>query len=74
MTVEVNISDIIVSERLRKDEGDIAELADSIKLYGLLNPITLRRNGDQYVLLAGWRRLEAHRILHRSTVPASVIS
>ena len=73
-TVEVNISDIIVSERLRKDAGDIEELADSIKLYGLLNPITLRRNGNRYVLLAGWRRLEAHKMLHRPTVQASVIS
>ena len=73
MIVKVNISDIIISERLRKDAGDIPELADSIKLYGLLNPITLRRDGDRYLLLAGWRRLEACRMLDRSTVPASII-
>lgn len=74
MIAEVNVADIIVSKRLRRDGGDIEELADSIKLYGLLNPITLRRDGNQYVLLAGWRRLEAHRMLHRPTVQASVIS
>lgn len=73
MNADVKLSDIIVSERLRKDAGDIAELAESIKRYGLLNPITLRRDGDQYVLLAGWRRLEACRMLDRQTIPACVI-
>ena len=73
MTTDVCISHIIVSERLRKDAGDISELAESIKKYGLLNPITLRRDGDQYVLLAGWRRLEACRTLDRQTIQACVI-
>ena len=74
MNSDVPISDIIVSERVRDDAGDISELADSIKEYGLFNPITLRRDGDGYVLLAGWRRLEAYRMLGRQTIPACVIS
>lgn len=43
----------------RRKLGDITSLAESIKAHGLINPVTLRRVGDGYELIAGHRRLAA---------------
>lgn len=61
--------------RERFDDRAIAQLADSINLHGLLQPITIRklaapRGGKTYELIAGERRLRAFEVLKRSTVPA----
>lgn len=64
---EVPIREIKVKDRAREDMGDITALADSIKAVGLLQPITLDENMN---LLAGERRLEAHKKLDRQTIPA----
>lgn len=42
---------------------DIAELASSIRAYGLLQPVVLRRTGPRYELVAGHRRHAAVRWL-----------
>ncbi len=44
-------------------ENAIAELAASIRQYGLLSPLTVRRAGSGYELIAGERRLRALRLL-----------
>jgi ParB family chromosome partitioning protein len=41
----------------------IAELADSLRAHGLLQPIVVRPVGAGYELIAGHRRLEAARVL-----------
>lgn len=56
----VDISKIIVGDRIRKDFGDIQELAEDIKKNGLINPPTINKG---YVLLAGERRLKACKSL-----------
>jgi len=56
----VDISKIIVGDRIRKDFGDIQELAEDIKRNGLINPPTINKG---YVLLAGERRLKACKSL-----------
>ena len=56
----VDIDKIIVNDRIRKDFGDIQELADDIKENGLINPPVVN-NG--YELLAGERRLRACKML-----------
>jgi ParB family chromosome partitioning protein len=55
------------------DEGTLAELADSIRARGLLQPIVVRAlAGGRYELLAGERRLRAARIAELESVPALV--
>ena len=55
------------------DEGALAELADSIRTRGLLQPIVVRAlPGGRYELLAGERRLRAARIAELQSVPALV--
>lgn len=52
----VDIEKIIVKDRIRKDFGDIKELAEDIQANGLINPPVVNK---EYHLLAGERRLRA---------------
>lgn len=56
----VDIDKIIVGDRIRKDFGDIQELADDIRENGLINPPVVNK---EYQLLAGERRLRACKLL-----------
>lgn len=66
----VDINQIQVSKRVRKDLGDLTPLMDSLKRYGLLNPITITKD---YKLIAGQRRLESARQLGWTTIDAVVM-
>ena len=61
----VPIEDIKVKKRLRKEMGDIAGLADSMKRFGQISPILITKRN---VLIAGGRRLEAARSLGWRTI------
>src|SRR5690242_7033054 len=54
------------------DPAALAELEASIKANGLLQPVTVRRKGEGYELIAGERRLRAVRNLDWKDVPAVV--
>lgn len=66
----IDIDQIVVGNRIRKDFGDIEELAKDINNNGLINPITINANN---VLLAGERRLRACQALGWTQVEAHVI-
>ena len=55
------------------DEG-IAELADSIKKVGLLQPIIVRAHGEGYQIIAGERRWRASRLAGIERVPVRVLA
>ncbi|MCL2602188.1 MAG: ParB N-terminal domain-containing protein [Treponema sp.] len=63
----VPIEDIKVKNRLRKDLGDIAALAESMKRFGQISPIMITKKNE---LVAGGRRLEAARSLGWRTINA----
>lgn len=70
-TTDIKISDIQVSDRFRKDYGDLKELAQSITELGLLQPIGVTPDNR---LVFGERRLKAVRdVLGWETVPALII-
>ena len=56
------------------DETALAVLADSIGRVGLQQPILVREGPEKglYVLVAGERRLRAHHLLGRKTIPAII--
>lgn len=56
----IDIEKIVVRDRIRKDFGDIKELADDIRQNGLINPPVINMDN---VLLAGERRLRACKSL-----------
>lgn len=58
--------------RAEIDHGGIEELAESIRVHGLLSPIVVVRAGDGYEVLAGHRRLLAVRRLGLRTVACQV--
>lgn len=66
----IDINEIIVNDRIRKDFGNLEELAEDIKKNGLINPLTV--NGD-YKLLAGERRLRACKLLGWNQVDVRVV-
>jgi ParB family chromosome partitioning protein len=69
----IRLEDIELSPRNpRRSLDDIDELADSIRAYGLLQPVVVRKKGKKYELVAGHRRLAALRAIDWSEVPAVV--
>ena len=66
----IKIEDIKVKNRVRKDLGDIESLKESLRRYGLLNPITVNA---KYELIAGERRLEAAKALGWERINANVL-
>ena len=55
------------------DEEALRELADSIRQLGIIQPITVRRDGDErYVIISGERRWRASRMAGLETLPAYV--
>ncbi|MEG2892984.1 MAG: nucleoid occlusion protein [Clostridium sp.] len=55
-------------------EESLLELSGSIREYGVLQPITVRRMGDRFELVAGERRLRASQLAGLSEVPAIVVN
>ena len=56
------------------DTGGLQELAASIRTYGILQPLTVRRRNGEYELVAGERRLRAARLAGLSEVPCILLS
>jgi ParB family chromosome partitioning protein len=59
--------------RLNFDSAGLAELAQSIKERGVIQPIVVRNAGGNYELVVGERRLRAMQALGRDTIPAVII-
>ena len=66
----INIDEIKIKKRVRKDLGDLETLKDSLRRYGLLSPITINTRNE---LVAGQRRLESAKQLGWTTITANVV-
>jgi ParB family chromosome partitioning protein len=63
---DIPIGEISVKSNIREsDTVDIEDLKASIRQVGLLQPITVYRDGDGYICIIGHRRLRAYRELYR---------
>lgn len=71
---KIPISEIIYNPNQPRVFGkeDVEDLVDSISRLGLLEPILVRKDLDQYVLVAGERRLKAATKLGWNEIPAVV--
>lgn len=65
--IEADVESIVVKDRVRRDNGDLATLASSIRKLGVLAPIIIDRDN---VLISGARRLEACRLAGMDKIPA----
>ncbi len=71
----VNIRDIEPNRsqpRKKFDEDALQELADSIKQYGVIQPLILQKKGKLYEIIAGERRWRAARLAGLKEVPAII--
>jgi ParB family chromosome partitioning protein len=66
----IQITDIKVKRRVRKDLGNLEPLKDSMRRYGLLNPVTLNSKKE---LIAGGRRLESAKQLGWTSINAIIV-
>ncbi|MDZ5254873.1 nucleoid occlusion protein [Clostridium sp. LIBA-8841] len=74
--IHINVEDIvpnIYQPRKYFDEEALAELANSIINHGIIQPLTVRKIGDIYELVAGERRLRAAKLAQLDTVPCTVV-
>ena len=72
---EVMLSDIIpnpTQPRTEFDEEALEELADSIRQLGLIQPITVKREGEKYIIISGERRWRASAKAGLESVPAYI--
>ena len=73
--IEVNVEKIIPNPnqpRVDFQDRDIAALAESISQNGILQPLSVRRIGDNFELIAGERRLRAAKFCGFEYVPCIV--
>ncbi len=71
--LEIPLGDITPNPqqpRQHFDTKNLEELAESIKVYGLIEPVVVTPNGDKWQLVAGERRFRAHKQLGRKTIKA----
>lgn len=75
---ELFITDLLPnSDQPRKkfDEESLRDLAESIKVHGLLQPITVKNNDDgKFTIIAGERRWRASQIAGIKKVPVNIIN
>lgn len=72
---QIKVSKIVRDEsqpRKKFDEEALNSLADSVKEYGVLQPIVVVPEGDKYQIVAGERRWRASKIAELDTIPALV--
>ena len=73
--VEVSLSQIKPNPyqpRKHFDERSLSELADSIKMHGLIQPVVVVEDIDGYILVAGERRVRASKIAKLKSIRAVI--
>lgn len=73
--IEVKISEVdpnIGQPRKSFNEDELLELAESIKIHGVIQPVILTKRGKRYELIAGERRWRAAKLAGLAKIPALV--
>jgi ParB family chromosome partitioning protein len=73
--IEIPIEKLFVGEcntRYRFGAGELAELVESIKKHGVIEPLIVRRVGEKAEVVSGLRRFEATKMAGLKTVPCIV--
>ena len=71
----LNIDDVLPNRfqpRIQFDEKSINELAESIKVHGVIQPIVVRKISDKYEIIAGERRYKASVLAGKKEIPAII--
>ena len=71
----VNVRDIdtnALQPRKQFEENSLNELAESIRIHGIVQPLIVKQKGSRYMIIAGERRFRAARLAGLSEVPVLV--
>lgn len=69
--MQIKVAEIVMKKRIRKNLGDLSSLMESMKRYGLINPILITRDNE---LIAGHRRLESAKRLGWDKVEVRIVN
>ena len=72
---EIAIENIIPNPsqpRTQFDEEALSELSASIKQLGIIQPITVKKQGEKYIIISGERRWRAAQMAELTTLPAYI--
>lgn len=73
----ISVSDVLPNHSQPRsifNDKPLAELADSIRTHGVLEPVLVVKEGNFYKIIAGERRYRASRMAGMTRIPAIVIS
>lgn len=73
--IDLKLIDIIPNKKQARkvfNKEKLDELANSIKMFGVLQPIIVEKSGDYYNIIAGERRWRASKIAGKKTIPAII--
>ena len=68
--MQIDIDQIIIRNRVRKNLGDLSSLMESLRKHGMLNPVVINSRNE---LIAGHRRTEAARRLGWRSVEVRIV-
>jgi len=68
--LNIEIDNIKIGKRVRKDAGDLTNLKASLQKYGLINPVVIT---PVYELISGFRRIMAARELGWKYIDARIM-
>lgn len=76
VVADIPVSKLVVNPyqpRILMEPTSLQELADSIENNGLLQPIVVSNDGDVLTIIAGHRRVEAHKLLKKEFIKAIIM-
>lgn len=59
---------------IESEDPELLGLAENIRTHGIINPITVRKTGDYYLIISGERRYRAARMAGLSEVPCRILN
>ncbi len=70
----LRLNDLVIAKyNVRAVSGDLTTLKDDIKKRGIINPLTVKKVGNKYEVIAGSRRFLAAKELELETVPVIIV-
>ncbi len=54
------------------NEAHLQQLSESVKKHGVLQPITVRKSGNEFIIVMGERRYRASKLANKKTIPCIV--
>lgn len=71
----IPLKDIVVRDQVRTKFNDdsLHELAENIKVNGLIQPLVLHREGNKFVLICGERRFRAMNLINQGDAPCFIL-